>query len=365
MPERNETLGRREWLSLSGLLLAACTDASLDADPANRPLDAGNAALDAGRPARDAATRSDAAAATRDGSADARPQPLDRGWGDDLERERDLIDFHAYFDEPPWSLDAHLLLMDRAGIDISVLAYGGDRSDASINDEASALVARSPERLRFYATLPLGDVDAAIAEWRRVGTQSGCVGVVMPTNASGVYPGDSSLDRLWQSLHEARALVLLRPVPPPGYESLGSDEPFSSAELLFEPVRACMSLFEGGVLTRFPNLRVIVPYCSGALAIVLDRMRTFGIAGYSTDPLTINAELAQLWFDCAGTPFPTQLPALIQQVAPGRVLYGSAAGKADVESIHAQIVSLEQTVSPADPSWRDTLVKSGAPVLTR
>ncbi len=363
MRDQRTTLGRREWvrLGVASTLLAACADESEPAAGGAR-----DGSLDAAVPGKlDASAARDAA--PRDATLDAAPAALDRGWGDNVMRAADLIDFHASFlATPDWSLDAQLRLMDQAGITISLLSFGGDSAGgASANDQAAALVARAPERLRFYASLPLSDVAAARDEWQRSRTKPGCIGAVVRTNTDGVYPGAAALDPLWQALNEAKALVLLQAAPPPSWSAIADGEPVSTTELYFEVVRALMSMFEGQVLSRYPDLRVIVPYCGGALPIVLDRVRTFGLAGYTIDPFTTNSQLERLWFDCAGTPLPTQLPALLAQTSIDRVVYGSDSGHAAVESIYAQVVSLEQTVSPSDPSWRDTLVKNGRRALTR
>src|SRR5437016_2340422 len=78
---------------------------------------------------------------------------------------------------PPWSVDETLALMDGHDIATAVvsvsapgehLAPGQDaiaRAKArELNELAARLAADYPERFRFFATLPLPDVDGALAE---------------------------------------------------------------------------------------------------------------------------------------------------------------------------------------------------------
>jgi hypothetical protein len=134
-------------------------------------------------------------------------------------------------------------------------------------------------------------------------------------------------------------------------------------ELYFELVRACMSLIEARVLSRYPKIRVVVPYCGGALPVVLDRIRTFGLAGYTVDPTTTNSQVDTLWYDCAGAPFPTHMAALLRQAKSERIVYGSESGSIATDRVHAHLRSLEQTASPTHASWRATLVETGAALL--
>ena len=92
---------------------------------------------------------------------------------------RSFIDSHkASLDEgfplPEWSVSAHLAFMDKAGIQTSVLTvpapqpYFGDAQESAIicrelNEECAAIKSAHPGRFRFFAVLPLQDVDAALA----------------------------------------------------------------------------------------------------------------------------------------------------------------------------------------------------------
>jgi 6-methylsalicylate decarboxylase len=400
MASRDELVDRRKLLHALGVgvaagLGAACGDGASLADDARDASRPGSAARDAGSRPSDA---SKPQAPPLDGGADsstprdsARPTtPREAG----VKRTLDLVDFHAHFlpqayveravaagqtpdgreSWPSWDFDEHLAFMDETGVEISVLSisspgvhFGDDQAAAQlaklVNDEAAALARREPKRIRFLASLPLPDVTGAIAEWRRVRTEPGCVGAIVLSNSQGVYPGDARFDALWEQLNSAPTLVLVHPTAPPDWKQVSPDEPSATMEVYFESMRACVTMFEASTLTRYPNIRFVIPNCGGALPVMLDRMRTFGIAGYSIDPNVTTREHQQLWFDCAGTPFPTQLPALLQQTTIERVVYGSESGFTPPDAVLAQVADLDREKQAAGDSFRVALATNGRTLL--
>ncbi len=94
-------------------------------------------------------------------------------------------------------LDKRIAEMDRTGVERGVISlttvFGveGLPPEEAIplcrinNDGLSDVCARHPDRFSFLATLPVGDSDAAIAEFKRAMTLPGCVG--------GLLPGDGFL----------------------------------------------------------------------------------------------------------------------------------------------------------------------------
>ncbi|HWM46374.1 MAG TPA: amidohydrolase family protein [Xanthobacteraceae bacterium] len=95
------------------------------------------------------------------------------------------------------NLDKRIAEMDRTGVDRGVISlttvFGveGLPPDEAIplcrtnNDGLAEVCAKHPDRFSFLASLPVGDIDAAIAEFERAMTLPGCVG--------GLLPGDGFL----------------------------------------------------------------------------------------------------------------------------------------------------------------------------
>ncbi|GLP67455.1 hypothetical protein TUSST3_40770 [Streptomyces sp. TUS-ST3] len=70
-----------------------------------------------------------------------------------------------------WSIEAHLELMDRSGIDTALLSvsspgphFGDDGAARDLNEEGARVVRDHPGRFGLFACLPLPDIDGALAE---------------------------------------------------------------------------------------------------------------------------------------------------------------------------------------------------------
>ena len=241
------------------------------------------------------------------------------------------------FPLPKWSAESHLQVMDEAGIETSVLTlpaphpYWGDieetkREVRRLNEETATLC-RQNSRFRFCATLPLPDVDAAIAEARYALDTLGAVGVKLATNVYGQYLGDSVLDPLMQFLSERQAVVILHPhKPSPVNADVMQQTPLAMQEYLSETTRAVCNMLSRNVLARYPDMRVIVPHAGAYLPIAIPRMRSLypvmkqnGLVG----EIDFEANIASLWFDLAGSPSEETVQALLTLTTRDHLFYGS------------------------------------------
>jgi predicted TIM-barrel fold metal-dependent hydrolase len=265
--------------------------------------------------------------------------------------------------------------MDLLGIDVALLSvsspgvhFGDDAAAAalarSVNDEAAAHAAAAPDRLRFLASLPLPDVAASLAEWQRIRSAPGCLGAIVLSHAAGTYPGDARFDPLWQALHDARAIMLIHPTTPPGLRAAAGERPRPMLEFYFESARACLSLFRARLLTRFPNLHVVIPHCGGALPMALDQLLLEAAHGATALPDDVRAQLDALWFDAAGSPFPAQMEALLRHTSVPRVVYGSDYCFTPSVGVLAQLSAIGSAGNaPTGKPWRDTLADNGRALL--
>jgi predicted TIM-barrel fold metal-dependent hydrolase len=115
-----------------------------------------------------------------------------------------------------------------------------------------------PDRFGVFASLPLPDVDASLAEIEYAFDALRVDGVVLLTNIAGTYLGDPSFDPVFAELNRRQAIVFLHPTSPPCWEafSLGLSRPLM--EFPFDTTRAVTNLFRSGTFDRCPDLRVIV-----------------------------------------------------------------------------------------------------------
>jgi 6-methylsalicylate decarboxylase len=127
-----------------------------------------------------------------------------------------------------WSIPSALEMMDRQGIAAAVLSMVfwsglfGDADDVaaarrlarSSNEGVAEAIRGHPDRFGGFACLPLPDVDGALAEIDYGLGTLGLDGVVLLTNANGVYLGDSRLDPVFDELNRRGAVVFLHPTSP-------------------------------------------------------------------------------------------------------------------------------------------------------
>ncbi|MFE9031409.1 amidohydrolase family protein [Streptomyces iakyrus] len=268
---------------------------------------------------------------------------------------------------PSWSVQAHLELMDRHGIATAMLSlsspgvhFGDDRAarllTRRVNEFTSGLTREHPGRFGTFASLPLPDVDGALEEIAFAFDTLGADGVALLTHTHGVYLGDARLEPVFAELDRRRAVVFLHPTSPVGWERSALGRPRPMTEYIFDTARSVTDLLMGGVLTRHPNLRVIVPHCGGALPVLADRidefMRLLPPPQEQPPPGGVQ-QLRGLYYDTAGPAFPRQVPALLNLVEPDHVLFGSDYCWTLPALAEAHIAAIDAAESPVEgTTWR-------------
>ncbi|MEO6083708.1 MAG: amidohydrolase family protein [Umezawaea sp.] len=268
---------------------------------------------------------------------------------------------------PTWSVEAHLELMDRHGIETSLLSMSspgvhfGDDAAArllarEINEDAAALATRHPDRFGFFASPPLPDVDGALDEIAHAIDDLGADGVVLMTNTHGTYLGDGSLEPVFAELERRRAVVFLHPTSPVSWEQSALGRPRPMVEYIVDTARTVTDLLMSGVFERHPNLPVIVPHCGGALPVLADRVAEFRkmFLGPREEPVADAVEqLRRLYYDIAGPAFPRHAPALLELAAHERLLFGSDYCWTPPPVVDAHIAAVDTATPPVDGvAWR-------------
>ncbi|MCO5972800.1 amidohydrolase family protein [Actinoallomurus soli] len=297
-----------------------------------------------------------------------------------------LVDVHAHFvtDEyvaaaraaghlrpdgmpgwPRWDAAAHLELMDEWGVATSILSisspgthFGNDRAARAlcreVNDVGAGVAREHPGRFGHFASLPLPDVEGALAEASRALDELSSWGVAVVTNAGGRYLGAIEYEPLWAELDRRRAVVFVHPTSPCCGEALSLGRPRPMMEFIFDSARAAADLVFGGVITRYPGIQWIFTHGGGSLPLLADRMELFRTVflGGAGDAPTVQEQLAGLWWDMAGTPFPRQIPALVDAFGSRRILYGSDYCWTPAAGTAAQVASIDGAEQPPGTTWR-------------
>jgi predicted TIM-barrel fold metal-dependent hydrolase len=273
---------------------------------------------------------------------------------------------------PSWSVEDHLRLLDDNGIDLAVLSMSspgvhfGDDDQAralarAVNDVAAAAAEQHPDRFAFFASLPLPDVEASVDELTRSMDELGAKGVIVETNAQGVYLGDPVMEPVYAELARRRGILFIHPTSPACSEATSLGRPRPMIEFMFDTARAVTDLILAGVLDRHPDMPVIVPHAGGVLPLLADRIQGFmSIFGDPDQPKPdVHGALARMYYDLAGDPFPRLVPSLLTIVPRDHVLYGTDYCWTPAPGV-AKRLSLIEADSPA---WKDTTTTAARALL--
>lgn len=255
----------------------------------------------------------------------------------DFYRDALLASGHAQADGmpaiPEWSASEHVAVMDRIGIATSLLSVSspgvhlsegaGVALARAVNDAGRRAVVDHPGRFGLFGSLPLPDVDAAMAEIAYCDDTLAVDGFVLLTHVDGVYLGDPALDPVMAELARRRLPVFIHPTSPPCWEHTSQGRPRPMLEFLFDTTRAVVNLVLNGVIARNPELEVIVPHAGATLPVIADRVAAFAFT-LDVDPgVDVLRDLGRLNFDLAGFPLPRQLDALLALTTLEHLHYGS------------------------------------------
>ena len=131
------------------------------------------------------------------------------------------------------------------------------------NDALAETVRAYPERLLGLAALPLQDPSAAPAELERAMRELGLRGAEIGTNVGGRNLDDQELEPVWAAAERLGAFLFVHPERVAAAERLGS---YYLRNLIGNPLDttiAIASLVFGGVLERYPRLKLCFAHGGG------------------------------------------------------------------------------------------------------
>lgn len=223
------------------------------------------------------------------------PAELRAGDGDDGGRVRSLFGEDGNPRHTPnallHDLDAHIPMMDEAGIDAAVLscppAMDSDLETCRIaNDRIRDAERDYPGRFIGQAHVPaLGGRDA-IHEIARCADELGFPGVVITSEPQRLALDAEELNPLWQEACRRNLYVFVHPpLFSLSYDQLNAYDLQRELGREFSLMTATVRLIDGGVLDRFPDLRIQIAHLGGGIGPLLGRIRGFhdreffGVAG--------------------------------------------------------------------------------------
>ena len=193
------------------------------------------------------------------------------------------------------------------------------------NETMARDVAKHPTRLLGLASLPLQDVEGAIAELTYATATLGMVGVALGTNVNGVYFDHPQFEPLFAAIQELNVPIFFHPDEVLGEERL---KDYWLIRLIGNPHEAASALAHlifGGVLERYPDLKVCFPMGGGSFAHLLGRItRDWSVTpgAQSRTSLPPREYLERCYFDTV-VHSPSSFEFLLKFVSPSHLVLGS------------------------------------------
>jgi predicted TIM-barrel fold metal-dependent hydrolase len=233
-----------------------------------------------------------------------------------------------------WSPEKSLSMMDEAGIETAIVSlslpgasFTGAADPAALarqgNEYAARMIADYPGRFGAFASLPILDAQAAMAEVEYALDTLKLDGVALLTNVHGRYLGDADFYPLLAELDRRKAIVFLHPnqAPSPGFNDF--------VEFPHEVTRALASLTESEGVERYHRIRYILAYGGGTIPFIASRVTVVGIDVSGSLLMTMIHYLKRVRtmqrmnYDLTASTDPFAWRALYGHAKPSRILMGS------------------------------------------
>lgn len=243
------------------------------------------------------------------------------------------------FPMPKWSGELHLEFMERMNIAFTVMSFSSPHINFSTREinrrlvrEGNELVAESvkkhPKKFAFLATLPVPEVEDSIAEIHYALDVLDAWGFTLPTNTKGVYMGAPSLEPVFVELNKRKALVTFHPNKPGRTPEIpGAKLPFPMMEFFFDTTRTVVDIILKGYLTKYPDIKFLLPHCGAMLPYVVDRIDSFMPVltkiGTVSEDFNIYDVYKRFYFDSAGASGLRQIPDVMEVVDHSHIVYAT------------------------------------------
>ncbi len=227
-----------------------------------------------------------------------------------------------------FDLNAQIRDMDRAGIDVAVqsciLGWDTTLENCKLLNDCTAR-AQKDFAGRFVGLAhipPLGE-EAALAELTRAVSELGLKGVTIASQASGLSLDAKEFQPIFARASELGAVVFVHPaLGPKGYDLM---KDYMLPVILtreFDLGVAVTRLIAGGVLDRYPELRLVFAHFGGGMAGYKERISR---SSYRFKlPKSFDDYFNLLYFDMAGYEgSPIALRCALEGIRPERMLFAT------------------------------------------
>ncbi len=240
-----------------------------------------------------------------------------------------------------YQMEKHIEAMELAGVDRAYISSapgieGGSLDIAKfINDDLAAWEKRFPSKIKGLAHIPPLGGNAAFDELKRAVGDLGFAGAAMASIVEGRELDSGELYPFYELVEKLGVFLFIHPclaVP-----AVGSFEDFDLARAVgreFNLVMGTIRLINGGVLERFPGLKVVMSHLGGGIAALLGRVRNYQDRAFwgtegdprhgKNPPKPFDYYLDRIYFDTGG--FFGHLNAVraaLLELKPSQLVFGT------------------------------------------
>lgn len=227
--------------------------------------------------------------------------------------------------------------MDAAGVARSILTLmappavvtttAADRAAIArdANDTLARMVADHPTRFGFFASLPLPDVDATLAEIAYAFDTLKADGVQILTSYDNRWLGDPQFAPVYAELNRRKALIYTHPLEAACCSPNVTDLPPTMVEFAADTTRTIGRFIFSGSAARYPDLNVIFSHAGGVLAGVMERFVLQAALPQMKErlPRGLDTELRRFYYDTAQAYHPSTLGGLKLAVPVSQIVFGT------------------------------------------
>jgi aminocarboxymuconate-semialdehyde decarboxylase len=235
-------------------------------------------------------------------------------------------------------LPARLRAMDAGGVQVQLVSSWIDLAAYTLpasqgmpfarmfNESLAQMIGVHPDRFRGLCMVPLQAPEQAAAELRHAVGDLGMVGAEIGTTVAGRELDDRDLDPFWAAASELGCLLLVHP-----FNALAGRrvERHFLGNLVANPAESTIAIAHmvfGGVLDRYPDLKVCVVHGGGFLPYQVGRLERGYVARPALTAVHLResprATLRRLYYDTV-LHDPMSLAALIAFAGVEHVVLGS------------------------------------------
>jgi aminocarboxymuconate-semialdehyde decarboxylase len=183
-----------------------------------------------------------------------------------------------------WDPEKRIKDMDEEGVDIQVLSpipvtfsYWAEPEAAEEmariqNDFIAETVKKYPDRFIGLGTVPLQDVEVSIREMDRCVHELGLKGIEIGTNINGQNLDEPAFTKFFEMAEKWEVPLFVHPWETLGRERMPRHNFMYTVGMPSETALAAASLICGGVMEKFPGLKVCFAHGGGSFPYILPRL---------------------------------------------------------------------------------------------